>query len=81
MPLEVTFTTSRWLIMPAFTRTSVTSSGASSPARSSTHLVRAEISPQRAAMALGSSPTTRSSAAYPMAEQMASVSGFLWQMT
>ena len=63
--------------MPALVRTSVSKSGRSSFAFSSTHFVRCEISPHRAAVALVSSPEARSNAAYPIAEQIASVSGFL----
>jgi hypothetical protein len=73
--------TFRRQIMPDVVRASVSNSGTSIPAFSRTHFVRWEISPQRAAMALGSSPEARSSAACPMAEHTASVSGFLWPMT
>ena len=76
----VTLKTSVSMTSRTLGETSATKRGEATPKVWSTKSMRSLVSPQRAATAPGM-PVRRLNSAYPMAEQMASVSGLRWPMT
>src|SRR5688572_20626035 len=75
-----TLTTSRAITSRTFGDTSDTNFGAAIPNERSTKSIRSLVSPQRAATA-STNPVRRLNSAYPIAEQIESVSGFRCPIT